>query len=105
MIRSGLKSQKIKKAGQEGSSEQKADFLIYPNPASELINIHYQLDRSSEWNILILNSQGIVLFNRMKGLEGDGVISLSVNSFPTGLYFIVFQNATLRKTLRFMVIR
>ncbi|MCB2207234.1 MAG: T9SS type A sorting domain-containing protein [Bacteroidetes bacterium] len=60
---------------------------VYPNPASEIINIHSDIDVNS---ILIYNSTG----QAVRKLGGGAITqSISVNELPEGLYFIMVNTS------------
>lgn len=60
---------------------------VYPNPASEIINIHSDIDVNS---ILIYNSNG----QAVRKLGGGAITqSISINELPEGLYFIMVNTS------------
>jgi hypothetical protein len=81
------------------------EILIYPNPASDLVNVRYEIKNSPGWQLSLYNMQGMVLFHReIKGAD-LGELTFSMGSFPPGLYFVVIQTSNERRAWRLMVIR
>lgn len=65
------------------NDEKIEEYLIYPNPANDVI--HIDLELISESNIHFVNSRGeIILTEKLN----DSRSSIDVSSFPRGLYFI-----------------
>lgn len=80
--------------GEESTSSQvislNANGLsnIYPNPAFESIQIHYQLPNTvNTGTIELLNNQGVIE-NKFQVYENNGSISLDVNQYRSGQYYI-----------------
>lgn len=61
-------------------------FTVFPNPASETVNVRYELLKE---NILmvITNSLGQVMTNRQVK-ESSGLMHINVSSWPAGIYYM-----------------
>lgn len=67
----------------------KLDFTIFPNPASELFNVTYTLDKSQNGTLEILDAQGrLVDATAVEGNIGVNQVELDSRKYPTGMYFI-----------------
>ncbi len=77
---------------QETGNEMASDFNIYPNPASESIQIEYVgNDPSSEdYSIRIANQTGETLLEQA-GLSPSVVEDIDISSIPDGYYIIHFH--------------
>ncbi|MCX6280733.1 MAG: C10 family peptidase [Bacteroidetes bacterium] len=63
------------------------NFQVYPNPASDLLNIDFNLDHSSSVIFELLNLDGITLYTeKQAGLNGRIHETINVSSFPKGVY-------------------
>lgn len=72
-------------------------FAVYPNPASDKINIYFENNTTDNVSVKILNTLGIV----MKELQLDNNIrnhSFSIAEYPRGVYYVQLINQT-RKTI------
>ena len=73
-----------------------SDFKIFPNPASNQLNID---GLNEEYALKILNIQG-QLFYEMNNIQGHQKIDVSF--LPSGLYFINVNNNKGNQTIRFI---
>jgi hypothetical protein len=82
------------------------DFSIRPNPASDNILISYANSELSNPSISIINSLGIEL-KRVgeKDLSGQSSIRFSIEGFPTGIYYCIFNSGSDKITKSFIVVR
>ena len=62
------------------------EIIIYPNPASEKINIKLKNDQLSYNNISIINSLGQVVKTQKSNSEID--VNIDVKDLPSGLYLL-----------------
>lgn len=65
------------------------DMKVFPNPATEQLNISFVTNEASSIDCKILDVTGKLLYN--KHLESDGGLveeSVNVSEFATGLYFL-----------------
>lgn len=66
------------------------DVTIYPNPASDNLNIRYTLDRASDVEILILDELGrIVRTTRRDNVApGENTESMEISDLAAGMYYV-----------------
>jgi hypothetical protein len=63
---------------------------VYPNPATDVVNIRYTLEKASDVEIVILDELGRVIRAVQKAQTGMGEQSAQVNvaDLPAGIYYI-----------------
>lgn len=85
-----------------GKINTSADMLIYPNPASDEIEIY--LSANSSFSITITNISGQQVFNEK---ISDDRLSVDVKKYPPGLYFIEAEDISTgeKKVQKFSVVR
>jgi len=74
------------------------EIKIYPNPASDLINI--ETDTKEYGDLFIYDAFGRVLVN--DSFEPEGELQLNVSSFPPGLYILKMNTFGCTHTARFV---
>ena len=76
---------------------------LYPNPASDIANMQFELDKAADVQVSVyaLNGQQVYLDSRSKLSKGTNRFALPVNEFTSGLYTVEFltETKTLRKKL------
>lgn len=78
------------------------DFLIYPNPATDNIEILINIEQKGICTIRLFNSLGQVVINQLTELpSGNSSVHIPLNSITKGLYLIGvdFGKSTLTKKL------
>jgi alpha-amylase/alpha-mannosidase (GH57 family) len=76
---------------------------VYPNPASETINISINQDLSSALNIELCNYLGQSVVNRTITKSGDN--QLNVSSIPEGLYLLKIHNQEMSNISKIVISR
>ncbi|MEO8087805.1 MAG: T9SS type A sorting domain-containing protein, partial [Bacteroidota bacterium] len=65
---------------------------VFPNPATDIINIQYELDENSNASFNVFNSIGQVVVNKIIANDEQGIhqVSLSVTelNMSRGIYFV-----------------
>ena len=79
-------------------------FGIYPNPASDRINLEMSLDRPADVRVAILNAIGQEVFsqNSQNLPSGEQIMTFPVNNISDGVYFLQVQTETGTLTKRFV---
>ncbi len=78
------------------------DIKVYPNPASNLINLELP-DDSGYTHISILSADGRVVQSRnLSGVAGSQLVSLDVSGLNNGIYFVRVQGPAGQQTTRFI---
>lgn len=71
--------------------------IIYPNPATDLINIDLNVNKDSDWILQMLDTQGkLVLFKNVHLPVGQSTVSFNISELINGTY--IFQATTNGKT-------
>jgi flagellar hook assembly protein FlgD len=84
-------------------NESLSSFNVYPNPASNDVEISYALKNNSTVNVSITDLSGKVVYSSNLGNKAEGTHSLSLNtsSFSNGVYVVNFatDNAVVTEKL------
>ena len=66
---------------------------IYPNPAKESVIVDFEMEKSGEVELLILDIMGRCLFIGSEGhVKGSNRIQVDISSLPSGLYQLMFKS-------------
>ncbi len=79
------------------------DVVLYPNPATDVVNIEYSLNNSGNVSIEVLDIQGRSLglgFNENQN-AGQQLVQLNVNNLSDGMYFVRITSANSSNVVRF----
>ena len=68
-------------------------FIIYPNPSSDILNIHFKNPRA-DFNITIYNANGQVL----KSIKNNA--SIDISDLAKGFYYLKASDASASGTLQ-----
>lgn len=82
---------------QELSNEFIAAANVYPNPTSGLVNVDFTLNSSSDVSLEVIDVTGKVIYTNNAGVlaNGSNSLSIDVNSFQSGVYYVnVLTNGT-----------
>lgn len=85
----------------EGSSLINAEnWKIFPNPASDVININVEAPQDEMGSIRIFNAQGLLVYDRKINLhEGLNKTTISTIDLPNGVYYLRYQNTNIKKVM------
>lgn len=63
---------------------------LFPNPAAEMINVHFALGEEKQIGFTIVNTLGQVVFNMEPSTftEGEHIVTLNVESLEAGTYIL-----------------
>lgn len=80
--------------GIEEDLESMNNINLFPNPASQIVNLNYTLENSSEVKISVFNIAGQEVYSEqmINGVAGENFNEINVSSFETGTYFVRFQS-------------
>ena len=67
-----------------------SDLLeVYPNPASDKVNIHLNMNQQSDLSIRIVDLKGrTVIYDQKKDVNGDIKLEYLLNNITPGMYFV-----------------
>ncbi len=82
-------------------SENVNNFLIYPNPASDVVT--FDINDPSEGSLYIIDHTGHMIFQRQ--LNGSDITTISTATIPSGVYIVIWQSANQRSTAKLSILR
>ena len=85
-------------------SKSNFDLKIFPNPADELVQLEYQLDKKTSLNIELLNSVGQVIISQNFNNQNPGSYKVpsDIKDMPKGIYFIKIKSDHDLETIPFI---
>lgn len=87
---------------------EKGGVSIYPNPASNEVNVMFASDFSTDYNVSVrlLNNMGVLVGNKSYKLrEGEKRLVIPTNDLPDGLYLLEIKVGDLDKIVHKLVIK
>jgi hypothetical protein len=69
-----------------------SSVLLYPNPATDAINVVFPGTNSGEMNIRIIDMDGRVVSDYFSEAASGLPLALEIKSLPAGIYIVLFQN-------------
>lgn len=78
----------IDKGTSIGELASKAKVKIYPNPATEFINLEINLDDPMELKVDLIGTDGKVMFNRVLSKESSYLETIDVSHLNKGVYYL-----------------
>jgi hypothetical protein len=91
-----------KKSTGLGKQAQANSFMLFPNPASDKINISLINTNSGDYNYEIYNQLGAQVKAGNLDFNANRAQSIGVEEMSTGVYFIKVYNATATQTIKFI---
>ena len=80
------------------------DFSIFPNPATDFININFDAQINTEVQILLANALGQEATLMTQRLQpGQSQLSIPVGNLSRGTYEVTIQQGTLRSTKKLLI--
>ena len=68
-------------------------IALYPNPASDQLNISINAQTASNATLKIINQQGQAMAEKQVALQaGRNTIAIQVSDMPAGLYYLSLGN-------------
>ena len=84
---------------EEMAIPEKNNFIIYPNPAKDIINI--QLDQIGEYQIVMRDLSGRILSAKTNSSSNNSTINVS--NYSSGIYLLTVSNADFTLTKKFII--
>ncbi len=85
--------------------ENSKDVVIFPNPASDKAFLKLKDFDNAEINLLIINSLGMVVRQKMTVVLHETPIEVDLADLPAGLYFVKIMADDRREKLKRLVVR
>ena len=77
---------------------------LYPVPAYDFVNVEYEIATSSDITIEVLDMLGRVKFaNNIVAVQGANNLTIDVNDYPQGVYFLTIKVGDSVTTKKFVV--
>jgi len=83
------------------------DIQLYPNPATRIINVEYELPQSTSSNILVFDAFGKVVKNvaDVELFAGKQTLNMDISDLAAGMYFYTLQANEWKATNKFIIVR
>jgi subtilisin family serine protease len=82
------------------SGTSQATIKMYPNPASDILNIQFANTESNNYQVAVLNSLGMLV----KQIDSEqSEIKISVNDLAAGIYYVKINNGLIEHTEKLVV--
>ncbi|MFK7806435.1 MAG: Omp28-related outer membrane protein [Saprospiraceae bacterium] len=79
------------------------DISVFPNPASELLNIEMTILKADELQLDITDVTGKVLQStELDAAVGKTTYTVDINALPSGMYYAVLKNGDTSEALKFV---
>ena len=80
------------------------ELSVFPNPASEIVNINFDYQGVDQLSIVVVNSVGQEVFRNSNNVKTGKInLDISTSTWNAGIYFIKFQSKKGIKTERLSV--
>ncbi|MCC6816736.1 MAG: T9SS type A sorting domain-containing protein [Saprospiraceae bacterium] len=78
-----------------------SDLFIIPNPAKDIVSIHFQSSFSGITIFELLNTEGKALFYTISDVQiGKNIIPLDLSEIKSGIYFVQIKNKTATELIK-----
>lgn len=77
------------------------DLKVYPNPASDVVYLSANGSKMEGGNIYVTDVSGRMV-EKIK-VSGSGLVSIPVNNFSSGVYFVQYRGEAISKTVKVVV--
>lgn len=66
------------------------EFVVYPNPASNFINVRYRMKYSGDLGLKLVDMQGVTVWQKASAVPGgiEEIQDFSVQHLSQGMYFL-----------------
>lgn len=79
--------------GLKENTEVPRDLILYPNPTDGMLNLEFQSAINNTFQLSIIDSRGLrIMEKELKVRKGANSTNFNLDSFSTGLYFIILRN-------------
>ncbi|MBK9541365.1 MAG: fibronectin type III domain-containing protein [Bacteroidetes bacterium] len=86
------------------SSVLNDQFTVYPNPATDLVNIRFESTENSKIKIQLIDLTGRILNSReFTAVNGENLFSLPLTGLSKGIYTIIVENGDVKRQSRISV--
>lgn len=83
------------------STKDLSGVKVFPNPASDYLNIEGNLEGNGDYNLMIMNEFGQVVISEKLRVQNNFILkSVSIKELPAGMYFLELKSDHSRFTTR-----
>lgn len=87
-----------------GSDELLFNFTVYPNPATDKLNLEFDNASGQALKLTMMNSLGQSIYtNQIDADQTDGMIRMDVSEYAQGIYFIRLSDKDKSKIVRVLI--
>ncbi|WP_417264832.1 choice-of-anchor J domain-containing protein [Brumimicrobium sp.] len=87
-------------------SNEEINFNAYPNPASTVVNVEFELNTQNEVTVSIINTVGqTVAVNNLGTVSGLQTTQMDVSALDAGMYIVKVKTANGEQTKRISVVK
>ena len=81
--------------GVEEQNTQFSNLQVYPNPASNMLNVSFNMDQNQSFGIKLISTTGQVVYQEnTSNFSGNYVNSIDLSGISKGVYFLNISNET-----------
>lgn len=80
-----------------------SSLKLYPNPATDVLNISMDIDINVDANITVTDISGRVLYNQSVNNLGASSLRIETSNFSKGLYFVTIESENIKESAKFLV--
>lgn len=94
----------INVTGIENEFDRQQAMSVYPNPATEIVNVRINDEILSDGEIIISDISGRIVYNStISKTVGNKVVSISTNNFVKGIYFLTLTGNDIKETQKLII--
>jgi hypothetical protein len=92
--------------GVDPGEEDPRDWVLYPNPTYDRINLRFSMDGETELQLRFFASEGkLIKTMKVQTVEGQNLVEIDLTEFATGVYWVNITGENIAETIGFAVIR
>ncbi|HNP50114.1 MAG TPA: T9SS type A sorting domain-containing protein, partial [Bacteroidia bacterium] len=77
------------------------EFLVYPNPATQLINIRFAAEQSVTTRVQLVDLTGRIVRNQeFTAVAGENLLTIDMNDLARGIYTLIVDSGNIQQQSR-----
>jgi PKD repeat protein len=102
--RQGSNAKNSKPSASPAEVLQKGGVVMFPNPASQKVNIIFAAPQAGNSEVVILNNQGAIVYRKIvSAIKGSNQLSVPTSGLPSGNYHVRVKSNGQEEGGRFMI--
>ena len=99
-------SRSLEETDPDVAAADKLKINVYPNPATNFVNVSMTLSEVSDVNVAIYDMQGkqVGTYNYGRQSSGDHIFNLQTSSLKQGTYFVRMQAGSATQTTKILIL-